>query len=296
MILLTKNYRETMVACLVQQLFRQKIGQELDPSLVKEVFLPLLISGKPYPPGVNPRISYGVHVAIWQSLLMVSLVYDLHPRQDLIRKIRSLMTCREETVEKLGLKGVKRGYDPRFWHQLGTPPELSPGTVCKMWRDREEDILEEIYPRRWPIDCPEGRDGLISEKNLPVLYFTKFLELLKTASLDGCSAGLSQSSKTLSLKSYKLSVADCELLSNITSTPGRECSTTRVGYSKRIIKDHLLYIEKEILTLAKYNYADRSLIRWSHWMDFSEKKAILKSWNRFFESQGRYLESRDMFS
>mgnify|MGYP006138643601 CR=1 FL=1 len=285
-----------MVACLVQQLFRQKIGIGLDPSLVKEVFIPLLISGKPYPPGVNPRISYGVHVAIWQSLLRVSLLYDLHPRQDLIRKILFLMTCREESVEKLGLKGVTRGYDPRFWHQLGAPPELSPGVVCKMWRDREEDILEEIYPRRWPIDCPEGSDGLIATKNLPVLYFTKFLELLKTASLEGCSSGLSQSSKTLGLKSYKLSVADCELLSNITSTPLRECSTTRVGYSKRLIRDHLLYIEKEILPTARHNFADRSLVKfWSVWMDFPEKKGILKSWVRFLESRGSYLESRGMF-
>jgi hypothetical protein len=177
---------------------------------------------------------------------------------------------------------------------MGASPELSPGVVCKMWRDREEDILEEIYPRRWPIDCPEGSDGLIATKNLPVLYFTKFLELLKTASLDGCSSGLSQSSKTLRLKSYKLSVADCELLGNITSTPGRECSTTRVGYSKKIIKDHLLYIEKEILPRARY--ADSSLVEfWSVWMNFSEKKAILKSWVRFFESRGRYLESRGMF-
>jgi len=43
MILLTKNYRKrTMVACLLQQLFRLKIGKELDQSIVDEVLFPLL--------------------------------------------------------------------------------------------------------------------------------------------------------------------------------------------------------------------------------------------------------------
>ena len=35
-----------MVSCLVQQLFRMKIGQELDQSIVDEVLFPLLRSRK----------------------------------------------------------------------------------------------------------------------------------------------------------------------------------------------------------------------------------------------------------
>jgi hypothetical protein len=38
----TFNKKETMVACLVQQLFRQKIGVELDQGIVEEVLFPLL--------------------------------------------------------------------------------------------------------------------------------------------------------------------------------------------------------------------------------------------------------------
>ena len=38
-----------MSPCLVQQLFRQKIGQELDQSLVDEVLFPMLRSRKDYP-------------------------------------------------------------------------------------------------------------------------------------------------------------------------------------------------------------------------------------------------------
>jgi len=50
MILLTKNYRKrTMATCLVQQLFRQKVGRELDPSLIEEVLFPLLLSKKDLP-------------------------------------------------------------------------------------------------------------------------------------------------------------------------------------------------------------------------------------------------------
>ena len=41
-----KELKETMVACLVQQLFRQKIGKELDPSIVDEVLFPFLRSRK----------------------------------------------------------------------------------------------------------------------------------------------------------------------------------------------------------------------------------------------------------
>ena len=41
--ILSKNYRKrTMVVCLVQQLFRQKIGLELDQGIVDEVLFPLL--------------------------------------------------------------------------------------------------------------------------------------------------------------------------------------------------------------------------------------------------------------
>jgi len=44
------KYKErTMTSCLVQQLFRQKIGQELDPRLVDEVLFPMLRSRKDYP-------------------------------------------------------------------------------------------------------------------------------------------------------------------------------------------------------------------------------------------------------
>ena len=84
--------------CLVRQVFRQKIGLELDQYLFEEVFYPLLISGKSFPPGVNPRVSYEVHVAIRQSLLRVCLLYDQHPRLDLVWRIRILMSCREESV------------------------------------------------------------------------------------------------------------------------------------------------------------------------------------------------------
>jgi hypothetical protein len=38
-----------MVACLVQQLFRQRIGKGLDPSLIDEVFFPILRSRKDLP-------------------------------------------------------------------------------------------------------------------------------------------------------------------------------------------------------------------------------------------------------
>jgi hypothetical protein len=41
------KYKErTMTSCLVQQLFRQRIGQELDPRLVDEVLFPMLRSRK----------------------------------------------------------------------------------------------------------------------------------------------------------------------------------------------------------------------------------------------------------
>jgi hypothetical protein len=50
MTLLTKNYRKrTMVACLVQQLFRQKVGIELDQGIVDEVLFPILRSRKDLP-------------------------------------------------------------------------------------------------------------------------------------------------------------------------------------------------------------------------------------------------------
>jgi hypothetical protein len=281
--------------CLVRQLFRQKVGIELDQYLFEEVFYPFLISGKPFPPGINPRITYGVYITVWQSLLRICWNYDQHPRIDLTWRIRQFMNCKEDSDEKLGLKGVQRGYDPRFWHQLGAPPELSSTVVRKVWLDREREILEEMTPTRWPIDCP-APNGLIDDKNLPVLYFTKFLELLRTASLKGYSTDSSQRRRPrLYFKPYKLSVADCEFLSNISSTPGRECSTTRVGYSKKIIRDHLLYMEKKIL--PDYNIRPTIVCHgWSPtFMDFSEKKAILKSWARFLESRGRYLESCGKF-
>jgi hypothetical protein len=43
---LTKNKRETMASCLVQQLFRMKIGKDLDQSIVDQVLFPLLRSRK----------------------------------------------------------------------------------------------------------------------------------------------------------------------------------------------------------------------------------------------------------
>ena len=45
----TFNKKETMTPCLVQQLFRQKIGVELDQSLVDEVLFPLLRKEKHLP-------------------------------------------------------------------------------------------------------------------------------------------------------------------------------------------------------------------------------------------------------
>jgi hypothetical protein len=38
-----------MSPCLVQQLFRQKIGKELDQGLIDEFFFPMLRSRKEYP-------------------------------------------------------------------------------------------------------------------------------------------------------------------------------------------------------------------------------------------------------
>ena len=282
--------KETMVACLVQQLFRQKIGIEMDPYLFEKVFYPLLISGKPFPPGVNPWISYGVYVTIWQSFLRVCLWYEQHPRIDLIWKIRQLMSCEEESVGKLGQEVIRRGYDPRFWHQFGAPAELSIQVANKVWIDREREILEEMTPTRWPIDCP-SRGGQIDEKNFRVLYFTKFLESLKDASLSGYSTDRKRGA-VLHFKPYKLSIADCELLSHITSTPGRECSTTRIGYSKKIVRDHLLFIEKKIL--PDYNLVPIIVCHgWSPtWMNSAEKRSILQSWGKYLITERRYEDFR----
>ena len=46
---LTKNKRETMASCLVQQLFRMKIGKDLDQSIVDDVLFPLLRPRKHWP-------------------------------------------------------------------------------------------------------------------------------------------------------------------------------------------------------------------------------------------------------
>jgi hypothetical protein len=274
-----------MTACLVRQLFRQKIGLEMDEDLFQMIFYPFLISGKSYPPGINPRISYGVYATVWQSLLRVCLWYEQHPRIDLVWRIRQFMSCEEEREEKLGQKVIQRGYDPRFWHQFGSPSGLSRAVVAKMWRDREDNLLEEIKPTRWPIDCPD-RGGLIDEENLPVLYFTKFLELLKTASVKGYST--ERKRYPLHFKPYKLTVADCELLSNVSSTPGRECSSSRIGYSKKIIRDHLFHIEKKVL--PGYNLIPKIVCHgWSPtWMDYTEKKAILNSWDEFLITEKRF--------
>ena len=66
---LTKNKRETMSPCLVQQLFRQKIGVELDQGIVDEVLFPMLRLRKHLPKDLlqdikltSGTLTTGIHV------------------------------------------------------------------------------------------------------------------------------------------------------------------------------------------------------------------------------------------
>jgi len=197
------------------------------------------------------------------------------------------MSCKEEeSIVKLGLDDgvIRKGYDPRFWHQLGAPPELSIPDVKKLWQARERDLLEDVSPTRWPLDWTI-KEGSIDEKDFPILYFTVFLEFLKTASETGYSI---ERRSGLHFKPYKLSVADCELLRNITSTPGKECSSTRVGYSKKIIFEHLLTLNK---AMPQYNLTPKIVCHhWGRWMDVAEERSILNSWGEFLITESMFRE------
>ena len=234
------------------------------------------------PPGINPRISHEVYVAIYQNFLKVCLQYTQHPREDLIFTILKFMSCEEEEENmKIGIdETVQRGYDPRFWHQLGPPPELSRRVTEKVLSDREKEILEDIFPTRWPILYVDHYD-LINVSDLdPLRHFTEFIDLLKMASETGYSISKKNG---LHLKPCKLSLADCELLKNITSTPGKESSSSRAGYSKRIVQSLFWQINK-----AMHGYRPPApTFVCHHWspvsMDYREKKAILKTWVEFFK-------------
>jgi hypothetical protein len=227
------------------------------------------------PPGINPRISHEVYLAIYQNFLKVCLQYTQHPREDLIYTMLKFMSCEEEEENmKIGIdETIQRGYDPRFWHQLGPPPELSRGVIEKVWLEREKEILEEITPTRWPILY----NGSFMD---PLRHFTEFIDLLKTASETGYSISKKNG---LRLKPCKLSLADCELLRNITSTPGRESSSSRAGYSKRITRSLFWQINK---AMHGYRPPTPKIIchHWSpNFMDYREKKAILDTWVEFFK-------------
>ena len=234
------------------------------------------------PPGINPRISHEVYVAIYQNFLKVCLQYTQHPREDLIFTILKFMSCEEEEENmKIGIdETVQRGYDPRFWHQLGPPPELSRRVTEKVLSDREKEILEDIFPTRWPILYVDHYD-LINVSDLdPLRHFTEFIDLLKMASETGYSISKKNG---LHLKPCKLSLADCELLKNITSTPGKESSSSRAGYSKRIVQSLFWQINK-----AMHGYRPPApTFVCHHWspvfMGYREKKAILKTWVEFFK-------------
>mgnify|MGYP003682244103 CR=1 FL=1 len=234
------------------------------------------------PPGINPRLSYEVYVAIYQNFLEVCLQYTQHPRKDLIHTFLKFMTCEEEEENKtIGIdQTIQRGYDPRFWNQLGSPPQLSRRVIEKMWSDREKEILEDIFPTRWPI-CHVDHFDLINRFDLYHLRcFTEFIDLLKTASETGYSI---KKKNGLHLKPCKLSVADCEFLKNITSTPGRESSSSRAGYSKRIVQSLFYQIKN---AMKRYRPPAPTIVC-HHWspvfMDYREKKAILKTWVEFFK-------------
>ena len=240
------------------------------------------------PPGINPRISYEVYVAVYQNFLEVCLKYTQHPREDLIYTILRFMSCEEEEDDiTIGIdQTIQRGYDPRFWHQLGAPPELSRRVTEKVWDDREKEILEEISPTRWPI-CYVDHSDLSNRADLYHLrYFTEFIDLLKTASETGYTI---KKKNGLHLKPCKLSVADCEFLQNITSTPGRESSSSRAGYSKRLIRSLFFQIN---MAMKGYRPPAPTFIchHWSpNFMDYREKRAILKTWIEFFKKH-RFLK------
>ena len=71
---LTKN-KQTMGSCLVQQLFRQKIGEELDQDLVDETIFPLLFRQKYLP------YSLYLDIRMVQNITIYPLMggYDLSP-------------------------------------------------------------------------------------------------------------------------------------------------------------------------------------------------------------------------
>jgi hypothetical protein len=82
-----------MVVCLVQQLFRQKVGKELDPSLVDEVLFPMLRLRK-------------------------------HPSKELLLDIKLTQSCNEHGLSAI----VNVGVGPNQpWR--GTPKNISPFEV-----------------------------------------------------------------------------------------------------------------------------------------------------------------------
>jgi hypothetical protein len=96
MIFLTKNKRETMASCLIQQLFRSKIGKELDRDIVDDVLFPMLRSRK-------------------------------HPSKDLLLDIKLTQSCNEHGLSAIV---ICRVIDPDDdVPQEDTPKNISPFEV-----------------------------------------------------------------------------------------------------------------------------------------------------------------------
>ena len=109
-----------MSPCLVQQLFRQKIGKGVDPSLIDEVFFPILRSRK-------------------------------HPSKDLLRDIKLTQSCNE--YGRSAIVGRRQYVGGRARHKNISPFAES----CLMRRQRRTDmwgsidILNELRSLKQPL-------------------------------------------------------------------------------------------------------------------------------------------------
>jgi len=152
-----------MVACLVQQLFRQKVGKELDPSLVDEVLFPMLRLRK-------------------------------HPSKELLLDIKLTQSCNEHGLSAIVIcrvidhnddvpqedtpKNISPFEVPLTQHNLWLPARLQrlPGKIPSQMRRLRHmsmwgsiDILNELrslkHPqiRDHPPSNPEDQDDWPSE-------------------------------------------------------------------------------------------------------------------------------------
>jgi hypothetical protein len=232
-----------------------------------------------FPPGINPKISYELYTAITQNFVESCLMHSQHPRDNMVDFMK-FMSCKEhDDDEKIGLNAnIQRGYDPRCWDQLGPPKELRKKEVDCFWIEREEDIFEDIFPTRWPILYVDHYE-LIEEHQPKLRCFTEFINELKIASETGLSI---KKKNGLRLPQVKLAIADCEFLRNITSTSGRESSSSRVGYTKKTFLDifSILYNFYKVCHPMTPRGDNVAL------MDHRQKKIFLKPWLSFFEIVG----------